>query len=155
MKANAIFFEGCSREHMNGARKVSLILQRALRPSPQRSLAVLPRLKEVDLLSVGASTLSYCDVLREDDLDGAIRGRMTWQHNPQRRLFVVVDVEARLFTAHLDLDLRPRSRHKVDVRFVLARCFFPKPGPGPLRKRDVLSGMIPALLIIGATVCGA
>src|SRR5213594_4408959 len=223
MKANAIFFEGCSREHMNGARKVSLILQRALRPSPQRSLAVLPRLKQVDLLSVGASMLSYCDVLREEDLDGAIRGRMTWQHNPQRRLsvflyhlelhanavadawrrshlikcrghqwlhgevpevsdragfepqrnaamsvcsrfevfdnqrrlFVVVDVEARLFTAHLDLDLRPRSRHKVDVRFVLARCFFPKPGPGPLRKRDVLSGMIPALLIIGATVCGA
>src|SRR5688500_18026318 len=95
MKANAIFFEGCSREHMNGARKVSLILQRALRPSAQRSLAVLPRLKEVDLLSVGASTLSYCDVLREEDLDGAIRGGMTWQHNPQGRLSV--------FLCHLEL----------------------------------------------------
>src|SRR5678815_4770117 len=73
----------------------------------------------------------------------------------QSWLFVVMDVEARLFTAHLDLDLRPRSRDKVNVRFILARCLFPKPGPGPLRKRDVLNGMIPALLILGATVCGA
>src|SRR4030095_13595596 len=72
MKANAIFFEGCSREQMNGAWKVSFILQRALRLSPQRSLAVLPRLKHVKLFSVGVSTLSYRDMLREDDLDGAI-----------------------------------------------------------------------------------
>src|SRR6266850_3890182 len=70
----------------------------------------------------------------------------------QRRLFIVVDVEARLFTAHLDFDLRPCFWHKVDVRFVLARRLLPKPGPGPLRKRDVLSGMIPALLIVGAAV---
>src|SRR5260370_12558953 len=73
----------------------------------------------------------------------------------QRRLFIIVDVEARLFAAHLDFDLRPCSRHKVDVRFVLARRLLPKPGPGPLRKRDVLSGMIPALLIVGAAVRGA
>jgi hypothetical protein len=73
----------------------------------------------------------------------------------QRRLFIVVDVEARLFTAHLDFDLRPCSWHKVDVRFVLAWHLLPKPGPGPLRKRDVLSGMIPALLIVGAAVSGA
>src|SRR5438046_2726312 len=73
----------------------------------------------------------------------------------QRRLFIVVDVEARLFTAHLDFDLRPCSWHKVDVRFVLARRLLPKPGPGPLWKRDVLSGMIPALLIVGAAVRGA
>src|SRR5438046_10201336 len=68
MKADAIFFEGCSREHMKGAWKVSLILQRAIRPSPQRSLAVLPRFKAVELLSVGASTLSYCNALPEEDL---------------------------------------------------------------------------------------
>src|SRR5260370_36269919 len=73
----------------------------------------------------------------------------------QRRLFIVVDVEARLFTAHLDFDLRPCSWHKVDVRFVLARRLLPKPGPGPLRKRDVLSGMISALLIVCAAVRGA
>src|SRR5438093_11497310 len=88
MTANAIFFEGCSRENMKGAWKASLILHRALRPSPQRSLAVLPRLKEVELISVSASTLSYCDVLRKEDLNGAIRGRTTWQGNPQRRLSV-------------------------------------------------------------------
>src|SRR5229473_5687312 len=73
----------------------------------------------------------------------------------QRRLFIIVDVKARLFTAHLDFDLRPCSWHKVDVRFVLARRLLPKPGPRPLRKRDVLSGVIPALLIVGATVRGA
>src|SRR5215470_8435063 len=70
----------------------------------------------------------------------------------QRRLFMVVDVETRLFTADLDFDLSPCSRNNVDVCFVLARRLLPKPGPGPLRKRDVLSGMIPALLIVGATV---
>src|SRR5207245_11337715 len=91
VKANAIFFEGCSREHMNGAWKVSLILERALRPSPQRSLAVLPWLKEVELMSVGASTLSYCDVLREEDLDGAIQGQMTRQDNPQCLLSVFLN----------------------------------------------------------------
>src|SRR5687767_10476254 len=88
MKANAIVFEGCAREHMNGAWKVSLILQRALRPSPPRSLTGLPQLKEVKLIGVGAPTLSYCDVLRKEDLDGAIRGRMTGQDNLQCRLSV-------------------------------------------------------------------
>jgi hypothetical protein len=39
-------------------------------------------------MRVGASTRPYCDVLRKDDLDGAIRGRMTWQDNPQRRVVV-------------------------------------------------------------------
>src|SRR6185295_15267001 len=90
MKANAIFFEGCPREHLNGTWKIFFILQRAPRLSPQGSLAVLPRLKHVELFSVGASMLSYCDVLREDDLDGAIRGRMTWQDNAQRRLSVLL-----------------------------------------------------------------
>src|SRR5687768_14740463 len=90
MKANAIFFEGCSREHMNGAWKVSLILQRALRPSPQRSLAGLPRFPEIELLSLGASALSCCDVLREENLDGAVGGRTPWQDNPQRRLSVLL-----------------------------------------------------------------
>src|SRR5689334_21828215 len=64
MKANAIFFERCSCEHMNGAGKISLILQRLLRPLPQRSLAGLPRSKKVELFCIGASLLSYCDVLR-------------------------------------------------------------------------------------------
>jgi len=72
----------------------------------------------------------------------------------QRRLFVVVDVETRLCTAHLDFDLHPCPRHKVDVRFVPAWRLLPKRGPGPIRKRDVLSGMIPALLIVGAAVSG-
>src|SRR5947207_10595008 len=114
MKANAIFFEGCSREHMNGARKVSLILQRALRPSPQRSLAVLPRLKEVELMSVGASTLSYCDVLREENLDGAIRGRMNWQDNPQRRLSV--------FLYHLELHANAVADASSRRRSSLIKC---------------------------------
>src|SRR5215470_17623013 len=64
VKANAIFFEGCSRQHMDGARKIFLILQSSLRLSPQRPLAGLPRLKHVDLFCVGAPTRPYCDMLR-------------------------------------------------------------------------------------------
>jgi hypothetical protein len=45
-------------------------------------------LKEVELICVGSPALSYCDVLRKDDLDGAIRGWMTRQYDPQRRLSV-------------------------------------------------------------------
>src|SRR6266567_4149715 len=114
MKANAIFFEGCSREHMKGAWKVSLILQRALRPSPQRSLAVLPWLKEVELMSVGASTLSYCDVLREENLDGAIRGQMTRQDNPQCRLSV--------FLYHLELHANAVADASSRRRSSLIKC---------------------------------
>jgi len=39
----------------------------------------------------------------------------------QRRLFLVVDVEARAFATHFDFDLGPHSRHQVDVRFVFGR----------------------------------
>ena len=45
-----------------------------------------------------------------------------------------------------------RSGHEVDVRFVLARRLLAQPEPGPVRMRDVLSGVIPPLLIVGAAV---
>src|SRR3989442_16016730 len=68
-EAHAVVLQRGSRQHMNAAGKVSLILQRSLRPSPQRSFAGLPRLKHVELMSFGASTRPYCDVLRKEDLD--------------------------------------------------------------------------------------
>jgi hypothetical protein len=50
--------------------------------------------------------------------DAAVSLRARFEaRDDQRRLFIVVNVEAGVFTAHFDLDLRPRTRHEVDVRF--------------------------------------
>src|SRR5258708_1752466 len=72
----------------------------------------------------------------------------------QRRLFLTVDVETRTVATHLDLDPGPDSRQEVDVRFILGWALLAKPEPRPVGMRDVLSGMIPPLLILGAAVGG-
>jgi hypothetical protein len=87
VKADAIFFEGCPRQHLD-AWKVSLILQSSLRSSPLRPLGALARPKEVELFGVRVSTGPYGDVLRKDDFDGAIGGRLTGQDDPERRIRV-------------------------------------------------------------------
>src|SRR5689334_8875139 len=60
VKENAILFERCSRQHMNGAWKVLLVFHSSLRLSPKWPLCGLPRLKEVDLMGIGAAVWAYC-----------------------------------------------------------------------------------------------
>src|SRR6478609_7772460 len=72
----------------------------------------------------------------------------------ERRLFLIVNVEAGMVATDVDLDLRPHVRHEVDVRLVPGRSLLPEPGPRPVRVGDVLGGMIPPFLIVGAPVRG-
>ncbi len=70
----------------------------------------------------------------------------------QRRLRLIVHVQARLFAAHLDLDLRPLARHQVHVGLVLFRRLLAQPLPRPRGMRDVLRGMVAAHLIVRAPI---
>ena len=73
----------------------------------------------------------------------------------ERRLFLIVNVEAGMVATDVDLDLRPHVRHEVDVRLVMldgVSCREPR--PRPVRVRDMLGGMIPPFLIVGPPVRG-
>src|SRR4051812_31256805 len=65
-------------------------------------------------MCVSASTRSYCEVLRKEDLDRAIRGRMTWQDDPQRRLSV--------FLCHHELHGDAVADGSGKLRSLLMKC---------------------------------
>src|ERR1041384_4349133 len=67
-------------------------------------------------------------------------------------MFDAVHVEARFLAAHFDLYFGPLSRDQIDVRFVLSREFLAQHVPRKAGVRNVLSGMVPPLLILRASI---
>ena len=70
-------------------------------------------------------------------------------------LFLMVHVEPGFVAGDDDLHVNPSRGHDVDVRLVTRRCLFAQGGPRVLWVRDILCGVVAALLIVRAAVGGA
>lgn len=72
----------------------------------------------------------------------------------QRRLFLVVYVQAGAVATHVNPDPRPRAWHEVHVGLVLRGRLRAEAEPRPVRVGDVLGCVIASLLVVGAAIGG-
>ena len=63
-------------------------------------------------------------------------------------LFLMVHVEPGFVAGDDDLHVNPSRGHDVDVGLVTRRCLFAQGGPRVLWVRDILCGVVAALLIV-------